>query len=270
MAGVVEEAGKDAAQFRPGDAVFGETVAFQWANGGAFAEYVCVPQEWLALKPGNVSFEEAASVPTSGFILLLNLRDLRVLRAGHRVLVNGGGGGVGSLAIQLAKSCGAHVTAVDSTSKQGLLRRLGADEVIDYTQEDFVRREVRYHLIVDVPGSRPFFEVRRALEPDGRYVPIGHEGFGASGKPFLGLLPHFLFLMFRARFTPQLRGPRVLPPSRKDAMEVWRRLMEEGKVTPVLDRTYPLEQAGAALRHMMEDELQGKVVLTFPQVAAPS
>ncbi|KPJ92183.1 MAG: hypothetical protein AMS18_07890 [Gemmatimonas sp. SG8_17] len=263
MAGIVERVGQSVTQFRQGDAVFGETIhTDQWTNGGAFAEYVSVHQDLLALKPDNITFEQAASVPTSGFIVLLNLRDPSQLRPGQKVLVNGGGGGVGALALQIAKAYGADVTAVDSTGKLSILRSLGADQVIDYTQEDFTRRGVRYDLIFDVPGNHPFSACKRALKPDGRYVLIGHERFGASGKRVFGLIPHFFKLMFLSRFVKQLRGPRLPMPTRKDAMAVLRELLEAGKITPIIDSTYPLSEARKALRHMTEDELQGKVIIT--------
>jgi len=263
MAGIVESIGRSVTRFRPGDPVFGETiVTHQWVNGGAFAEYVSVHQDLLALKPDNVTFEQAASVPTSGFITLLNLRGLDQLRPGQKVLINGGGGGVGALALQITKACGAHVTAVDSTRKLDMLRSLGADEVIDYTREDFTRRGVRYDLIFDVPGNHSFSACRRALEPDGRYVFIGHEHFGASGKRLFGLIPYFLTLMLLSRFVKQLRGPGLPMPTKKDAMAVLRNLLEAGKITPVIDRTYHLSEVREAFRHMIEDELQGKVILT--------
>jgi NADPH:quinone reductase-like Zn-dependent oxidoreductase len=263
MAGIIESVGEGVTRFRPGDAVFGETiVAQQWINGGAFAEYVSVPQELLALKPDNTTFEQAASVPTSGFIVLQNLRDRGRLGPGQKVLINGGGGGVGSLALQLAKSYGAHVTAVDTTNKLDMLRSLGADEVIDYTQEDFTRRGVVYDLIFDVPGNHPFSECRHALKPDGRYVLIGHERFGATGRPVFGLIPHFLTLMLLSRFVKQLRGPGIAMPTKKGAMAVLRELLEAGKLTPIIDSTYPLSEARDAFRHMIEDEIRGKVILT--------
>ncbi len=221
-----------------------------------------VPQDLLALKPDNITFEQAACVPTSGFIALQNLRDRSRLRPGQRVLINGGGGGVGSLALQLAKAYGAHVTAVDSTSKLGMLRSLGADEVIDYTQEDFTRRGVRYDLIFDVPGNHPFSACRRALKPDGSYVLIGHERFGASGKRVFGLIPHFLKLIFLSRFVKQLRGPSIPMPTKKEAMAVLRELLEVGKITPIIDSTYHLSEAREAFRHMIEDEIRGKVIIT--------
>ncbi len=263
MAGIVESVGEGVTRFRPGDPVFGETiVTHQWVNGGAFAEYVSVDQDLLALKPDNITFEQAAAVPTSGFIALLNLRGLNQLRLGQKVLINGGGGGVGALALQITKAYGAHVTAVDSTSKLGMLRSLGADEVIDYTQEDFTRRGVRYDLIFDVPGNHSFSACRRALKPYGRYVLIGHEHFGASGKRVFGLIPYFLTLMVLSRFVKQLRGPGLPMPTKKDAMAVLRNLLEVGKITPIIDSTYHLSEVREAFRHMMEDEIQGKVILT--------
>jgi NADPH:quinone reductase-like Zn-dependent oxidoreductase len=177
-------------------------------------------------------------------------------------LINGAGGGVGSLALQIVKARGAHVTAVDSTAKLEMLRSLGADEVLDYTREDFTRRGVRYDLIFDVPGHRAFSEFRRALKPDGRYVPIGHDRYGASGQRVLGLVPHFLALMVLSRFVRQLRGPGVPFPTKGETIVVLRDLLEAGKITPVVDRTYPLAEVREAFRHLIEDEPVGKVILT--------
>jgi len=263
VAGIVESVGKSVTQFRPGDPVFGETIVSQaWVNGGAFAEYVSVRQNLLALKPDNVTFEQAASIPTSGYIAVQNLRGLRQRRPGQRVLINGAGGGVGALALQIAKAYGAHVTAVDGTSKLDMLRSLGADEVVDYTREDFTRRGVRYDLVFDVPGNYPVSACRRALKPDGRYVLIGHALFGASGRRVFGLIPHFLTLMVLSHFVKQLRGPRVPAPTKKEAIAVLRELLEAGKLTPVIDSTYRLSEVREAFRHMIEDELQGKVIVT--------
>ena len=268
MAGIVESLGKSVTRFRAGDPVFGETiVAQQWVNGGAFAEYVPVRQDLLALKPDNVTFEQAASVPTSGFIALQNLRGLSQWRPGQKVLINGAGGGVGALALQMAKAYGGHVTAVDSTSKLGMLRWLGADEVVDYLREDFTQRGVRYDLIFDVPGNYPFSACRRALEPEGRYVLIGHQRYGASGKRLFGLIPHFLTLMVLSRFVKQLRGPGVPVPTKNEAIAVLRELLETGKITPVIDSTYHLNEVREAFRHMIADELHGKVIIT-PAAAA--
>jgi NADPH:quinone reductase-like Zn-dependent oxidoreductase len=263
MAGIVESVGRGVTRFRPGDPVFGETIAaHQWIHGGAFAEYVSVHQDLLALKPDNVTFEQAASVPTSGFIALQNLPGPSQWRPGRKVLINGGGGGVGALALQITKAYGAHATAVDSTSKLGMLRSLGADEVVDCTREDFTRRGVRYDLIFDVPGNYPFSACRRALKTDGRYVLIGHERFGASGKRVFGLIPHFLKLMVLSRFVKHLRGPGLPMPTKKEAIAVLRELLEIGKITPIIDSTYLLSEVREALRHMIEDEIQGKVIIT--------
>lgn len=264
MAGVVESVGKSVTQFRPGDTVFGETiVANEWTNGGAFAEYVSVPQDQLALKPDNVSFEQAASVPTSGFIALVNLRGGREALPGREVLVNGAAGGVGSLALQITKAYGARVTGVDGTSTLGMLRSLGADHVLDYTKTDFTRQGIRYDLIFDVPGNHPFSACRQALKADGSYVLIGHELFGAKGSRFFGIMPYFFRLMILARFVRQLKGPGLPLPTRKEAMAVLRELLESGDITPTIDSTFPLSEVSAALRHTMEDELHGKVVLTM-------
>lgn len=263
MAGTIESVGKDVTRFRPGDDVFGETIrAHQWTNGGAFAEYVSVQQDLLALKPDNISFEQAASVPTSGFIALLNLRGGSVIRPGQKVLVNGAGGGVGALALQLAKARGAHVTAVDSPGKLSMLRSLGADEVIDYTQEDFTRSGVRYDLIFDVPGNHSFSACRRALEPDGKYVLIGHDQFGRTGRRVFGLIPYFFTLVFRSLFVKQLRLGRSSIPSKQDAVAVLRELLETGQITPIIDSTYPLSEACEAFRRMIEGEPRGKVIIT--------
>jgi len=266
MAGVVESVGANVTRFRRGDAVFGETLgSHQWTNGGAYADYVSVQEDLLALKPDNVTFEQAASVPTSGYIALLNLRGGSVLQPGQRVLINGAGGGVGTIALQLAKAHGAHVTAVDSARKLDMLRSLGADEVIDYTKEDFTRRGVRYDLIFDVPGNRPLPAFNAALEPDGKYVPIGHEGFGATGRRVFGLIPHFLKLILLSLFVKRYRLGRSSVPSKQDSVAMLRELLATGKITPVIDSTYPLSEARAALRRMIEGEPLGKVIITIAE-----
>lgn len=262
MAGVVESVGRNVTRFRQGDEVFGETIdTHQWTHGGSFAEYVSVRSDLLALKPENITFEQAASVPTSGFIALLNLRGGRVIRPGHKVLINGAAGGVGALALQMAKAWGAHVTAVDSTRKLDMLRKLGADEVIDYTREDFTQSDVRYDLIFDVPGNHSMSACMRVLEPDGKYVLIGHEQYGADGKRVFGLLPRFLVYIVRSLFVRRLRLGRSVP-TRQEALAVFRELLEGGKVTPIIDSTYPLGECREAFRHMIEDDLQGKVIIT--------
>ena len=168
LAGVVDSVGKNVTRFQPGDEVFGETMrGLQWVNGGAYAEYATAPEDALALKPANVTFEQAAAVPTSALIALPSLRAGGEIQAGQRVLVNGAGGGVGAIAVQLAKAFGADVTGVDCTSKLDMVRSIGADQVIDYTQEDFTRRGERYDLIFDIPGNHSLSDCRRALTPGG-------------------------------------------------------------------------------------------------------
>jgi NADPH:quinone reductase-like Zn-dependent oxidoreductase len=264
MAGLVEAVGRDVSRFQPGDEVFGETLrGYTWANGGAFAEYVSVPQEVLALKPTGLTFEQAAAVPSTGFIALHNLRGRARPRPGQKVLVNGAGGGVGSFAVQLAKAYGAHVTGVDHTAKLDLIRSIGADRVIDYTREDFTRGDERYDLIFDVPGNHSFTDCRRVLTPEGTYVLIGHDLFGQAGRRVLGSLPRFLKLMVMARFVRQLpAGDFKLPPKR-DSMATLTELLEAGKLTPVIDRTYPLSQVPDAIRYLMAGRAQGKIVITI-------
>jgi NADPH:quinone reductase-like Zn-dependent oxidoreductase len=262
MAGLVESVGSSVTRFRPGDEVFGETLrGYQWRNGGAFAEYVSAPENALAPKPGNVTFEQAAAVPTSGLIALLNLPDGRLKRA-RRVLVNGAGGGVGSVAVQLATAYGATVTGVDGPAKLDLVRSLGADRVIDYTREDFTRGDERYDLIVDIPGNHPFPDCRRALTPDGTYVMIGHDHYGNAGRRWLGSLPRFLGLAVRSLFTSQLPGLSFSVPAKQDQMAVLSGLLEAGKLTPVIDRTYPLAEAREALRQLATGDARGKIVIT--------
>lgn len=264
MAGVVESVGENVTRFRPGDEVFGETlVGNVWANGGAFADYVAVPQELLALKPDTIDFAQAASVPASGFITLLNLPPADELGEGREVLVNGAGGGVGALALQILEAYGARVTAVDTTSKLDMLRTLGADRVIDYTREDFTRGEQRYDFIFDVPGNHSFSACRRVLTEEGRYVLIGHEGYGRSGKRTLGLIPQFLGLMLRARFDKQLGSGDPSRIGKSGAIATLQELLAAGKITPIIDSTYALGEVHEAFRHLMEDELLGKVILTL-------
>ncbi|MEE6260228.1 NAD(P)-dependent alcohol dehydrogenase [Plantactinospora sonchi] len=265
LAGVVVAVGRRVTGFRPGDEVFGESLrGFSWRNGGAFAEYAVAPEEGLVGKPANVTFEQAATVPTTGYIALLNLPTER-LRPGRRVLVNGAAGGVGAVVVQVAKAHGAHVTGVDHTRKLDLLRSLGADEVVDHTRVDFTRDDptggARYDLIVDIPGNRPFSACRRVLAPDGCYVLIGHDQFGRTGHRWLGSLPRFARLGLTSLFVPQLRrGSASL--SKREAMELLRAHLEAGELTPVIDRTYPLAEAGAALRHLAGGEALGRIVLT--------
>lgn len=261
VAGVVESVGRGVTRFQPGDEVFGETIrGVQWRNGGAFAEYATAPEDGLAIKPSTISFEEAAAVPTIGLIALNNLPQHRV-PAGHRVLINGAAGGVGAMAVQLAKAYGAEVTAVDSPHKLDLLRALGADRTIDYTTEDFTRSSERWDLIFDVPGNHPFAEIRRVLAPRGGYVLIGHDAFGATGHHWLGSIPRMLGLVARSAVVPELRGGSFAAPDKRLLMATLTQLLTTGQVRVVIDRTFPLAEAGAALHHLVSGRAVGRVVL---------
>jgi NADPH:quinone reductase-like Zn-dependent oxidoreductase len=219
-----------------------------------------VPEETLATKPANVTFEQAAAVPTAGYITLLNLPRRR-LRPGQRVLINGAGGGVGTIALQFAKARGAHVTAVEHPRRLDLVRSLGADEVIDYTREDFTRRGERYDVIVDIPGNRSFAECQQALRPDGTYVLIGHDHYGQVGRRVVGSLPRFARLGLRSLVDRRLRRGGSAP-SKPEAMETLRADLEAGHLTPVIGRTFPLGQAGEAIHYLAGGEPVGRVVLT--------
>ncbi len=176
-------------------------------------------------------------------------------------MVNGAGGGLGTFAVQLAKSYGADVTGVDSTSKLDMIRSIGADQVIDYTQADFTQSGERYDLILDIPVNHSLSEIRRALTPEGTYVLIGHDGFGASGSRWLGSIPGFLKLVVASPFVSQDMGLRI-PGETQDPLVVLKELLEAGKVTPVIDRTYPLSEVPEALRYLEEGDAQGKIVIT--------
>ena len=262
MAGVVESVGSSVAKFKSGDAVFGETIkAHQWTNGGALAEYVCVKEEWLAHKPENVSFAQAASVPSSGFIALQNLRDIDRLQPGKHVLVNGAGGGVGSLAVQIAKAHGAIVTAVDYGNKSNLLSSLGVDYFIDCNIENYTQSDNRYDLIFDIPGNYPPSVCKKVLKDNGKYILIGHQNFGQSGKQVLGLIPDFIKIMRLARTESQFKASQKHMPDRKETLRELSRLLESGKLNPPIDSCYPLEQIKSAFRHMMEEQIFGKVMI---------
>jgi len=266
LAGHVESVGVAVTRFRPGDEVFGESVrGFQWHNGGAYAEYVAVHEESLASKPANVSFEQAAAVPTSALVVLQNLRGPAKVRAGQRVLINGAAGGVGAFAVQLAKTEGAEVTGVDSTDKLDLLKSIGTDLVMDFTRQDFTAEGQRYDLILDIPGNHPFSKVRRALTPDGVYVLIGHDGYGASAGRWLGSLRRFLKLIVISPFVKQLPPLDFSSPNKREAMAQVRELLEAGKVTPVVDRTFPLDEVPQAIEYLEGGRARGKIVITVAE-----
>ena len=253
VAGHVESGGKNVTQFQQGDEVFGETIkGYQWHNGGAYAEYVSVHENSLALKPANTTFEQAAAGPTSGLIALQNLPNEGRLRPGQSVLVNGAGGGVGVLAVQIAKAYGANVTGVDNTQKLDMVRSIGADQIIDYTKEDFTQRGERYDLIFDIPGNHPFSACRRVLAPNGKYVLIGHDRFGQGAGRWFGSIPRVFKLVALSPFVSQLPTPNFSMPDKKNQMVALKRLIETGKLTPVIDRTYSLGEVPEAIRYLEE------------------
>jgi NADPH:quinone reductase-like Zn-dependent oxidoreductase len=263
VAGHVESVGKNVSHFQQGDEVFGETIkGYQWHNGGAYAEYVSVPEDSLALKPANITFEQAAAVPTSGLIALQNLPNEGRLHQGQRVLVNGAGGGVGVLAVQLAKAYGANVTGVDHTTKLEMVRSIGADRVIDYTKEDYTQSGERYDLIFDIPGNHPFSACRRVLAPNGKYVLIGHDRFGQGAGRWFGSIPRVLKLVALSPFMSQMPTPTFSMSDKNNQMVVLKQLMETGKLTPVIDRTYPLGEVPEAIKHLEVGHAQGKVIIT--------
>lgn len=261
-AGVVEAVGSSVTRFEAGDEVFGETIpGMQWRNGGAYAEYVTAAADALAPKPANVTFEQAATVPTAGIIALHNLPDPETPAGGRRVLVNGAGGGVGAIALQVASAAGAEVTAVDHTRKLDLLRRLGADRVIDYTTDDVTRTDGSYGLVFDVVGNHPFAAYRRVLAPDGTYVLIGHDRFGTQGRGWLGSIPTMFGLMARSTVERRLPAPRFDGPDRERSMARLHDLVAREVLTPVVARTFPLEEAADAITMLASERAIGRVVI---------
>jgi NADPH:quinone reductase-like Zn-dependent oxidoreductase len=253
FAGTVEAVGKNVTQFKPGDDVFG-------GKGGAFAEYVCRRAEGaVALKPANITFEQAASVNIAGITALQGLRDKGKVQPGQKVLINGASGGVGTFAVQIAKSFGADVTGVCSTKNVDLVRSLGADRVIDYTKEDFTKSDQRYDVILDNVANHSLSECRRVLNPNGKYVMVG--GGGANEQGFIGVLARPLKAMVMSPFISQQMGMMMADPSQKD-LTVLGDLMQSGKMKAVIDRTYKLSEVPAAIAYLEEGHARGKVVIT--------
>jgi NADPH:quinone reductase-like Zn-dependent oxidoreductase len=250
VAGRVEAVGKNVTLFKVGDEVFGDLARYTW---GGFAEYVCAPENLLALKPVNLSFEEAAAVPMAAVTALQGLRDKGGIRAGQSVLINGASGGVGSFAVQIAKSFGAEVTAVCSGRNVDLARSLGADHVIDYGAQDFTKSGRRYDLILATNGYHPLSAYRRALGPRGAYVTTGGAGKQMAAALFLG--------PWLSLFGKQKIGNAMAKPNAKD-LGVVKDLLEAGKVKPTIDRRYPLDQVPEAMRYLEEGHARGKVVIT--------
>jgi NADPH:quinone reductase-like Zn-dependent oxidoreductase len=263
LAGIVEKVGAEVMEFQPGDEVFGESRrGMQWINGGTYAEFVSVPADILVLKPTEITFEQAACVPTPGMIALSNLHSAGLPQPGDEVLVNGAGGGVGAIALQLAKAYGATVTAVDGPQKLEMLRNLGADFVIDYTREDFTQQGKRYDLIFDVASNLRLADCKRVLTAKGKYVVIGHDHYGAKGRRVLGSLPQMIKLMALARFDPYLPSEELPALSKREMMTTLNRFLASGQITPLVDRTYPLSDASRALRHLIEKPVMGRLIIT--------
>ena len=253
IAGQVEAIGRNVKQFRPGDEIWAD-LSFPYGFG-AFAEYVCVPENALRLKPASMTFEEAASVPTSAVVALQNLLAKRLIQPGQRVLINGAGGGVGTFAVQIAKHFGAEVTGVDSAGKLDMLRSIGADHVIDYTREDFTRNGQLYDLILDVVVHRSISDYMRALSPEGICIMVG----GSMTRIFFNLL----LGLFISMTSKKRIGLGMWEPNKKGDLALLAELFEAGKVKPVIDRRYPLREVPEALRYLEEGHAKGKVVITM-------
>ena len=244
LAGRVEAVGAGVKQFQPGDEVFGSS------SHGCFAEYVCVSEAELVTKPANISFEQVAAVPGAATPALQGLRDHGQIQPGQKVLINGASGGVGTFAVQIAKSFGAEVTGVCSTRNLELVRSIGADQAIDYTQEDFTQTGERYDLIFDVVAKRSFSDCRRALSPQGIYVTT-------EFSPLLALRGQWMSMTGNQKMVPL--PPK--PPSKTDLVFM-KELLETGKVTPTIDRRYALSELPDALRYLEKGHARGKVVIT--------
>src|SRR5256886_5150281 len=253
FAGTVEAVGKNVTQFKPGDDVFG-------GRGGAFAEYVC-PRAYraVAIKPANITFEQAASVNIAGITALQSLRDKGNVQPWQKVLINGASGGVGTFAVQIAKSLGADVTGVCSTKNVDLVRSLGADHVIDYTKEDFAKGEQRYDVILDNVPNHSLSECRRILTPNGKYVMIG--GGGPNDSRWVGPFGRVIKTMVLSPFTSQKMGMMMADANGKD-LTILADMMQSGKLKPVIDRTYKLNEVPAAIAYLEEGHARGKVIIT--------
>jgi len=251
VAGRVEAVGRNVTQFKPGDEVFG-------LCKGAFAEYACTPESKLVTKPDNVTFEQAASVPIAAFTALQGLRDKGHIQLGQKVLINGAAGGVGTFAVQIAKSFGADVTGVCSTRNVDMARSIGADRVIDYTQAHFTKSGQRYDLILDCVGNHSLLACRRVLSPEGIYIQVG----GPTGRWMIGLLARLIKALVLSRFVSQKLVMVGAKPS-KDDLTILRELMKTVKVTPVIDKCYRLSEVPEAIRYLEEGHARGKVVITL-------
>jgi NADPH:quinone reductase-like Zn-dependent oxidoreductase len=251
MAGSVEAVGRNVTAFQPGDEVFG-------CHTGTLAEYVSIrPDAVLLTRPANLTFEQAACVPVAGLTALQALRDKAGVQPGHRVLVNGAAGGVGTFTVQIAKAFGAEVTGVCSTRNVDLVRSIGADQVTDYTREDFTRAGQRYDVLIDGAGNRTLSEIRRVLTPKGVLVKVGGPNKGNWIGPMMSVV-HALAL---SPLVSQAMRPMLTHPNRAD-LAALRELIEAGKLTPAIDRTYPLNEAPEAMRYLETGHARAKIVIT--------
>jgi NADPH:quinone reductase-like Zn-dependent oxidoreductase len=254
--GTVEAVGKNpaaAGQFKPGDEVFGNKI-------GAFAEYICPRADGaVAMKPANITFEQAAGIPVAGLTALQGLRDHGKVQPGQKVLINGASGGVGTFAVQIAKNLGAEVTGVCSGRNADMVRSLGADHVIDYTKEDFAKGNERYDVILDNVGTQPLSGFRRVLKPNGILVMVG--GGGPNDGKWIGPMARPIKAMLMSPFTRQKMGMMLAEPNQKD-LNLVAEMMDSGKVKPVIDRTYPLSQIREAMAYLEQGHARGKVIIT--------
>jgi NADPH:quinone reductase-like Zn-dependent oxidoreductase len=251
VAGTIEAVGPGVTRFRVGDDVFG------WCTG-SYAEFAAASEGTLALKPANLTFEQAAALPMAGTVALQAIRDHGKVRAGQTVLINGASGGIGTFAVQIAKSLGAHVTAVASTRNLDLVRSIGADEVVDYTKEDFTKSGRRYDMILDNVANHSLSELRRALTPNGTLVPNG----GNFGNRWLAGGGRVLSARLVSRFVSQTLRPFLVTQTLDD-LAALKELVEAGTLTPVIDRAFPLSDAREALRHVGEGHARGKTAITM-------
>jgi NADPH:quinone reductase-like Zn-dependent oxidoreductase len=251
VAGEVEAVGKNVARLKPGDAVFGTC-------RGSFAEYSCGPESRLAVKPVNVTFEQAASVGIAAMTALQGLRDKGRIQAGHKVLINGAAGGVGTFAVQIAKSFGAEVTGVCSMRNVEMVRSIGAEHVVDYTREDFTRSGERYDIVLDCVGNRSLMACRRVLGPKGNYVAAG----GNAGRWMVGVMLSMITSRVMSFGSRKLLS--LLANINKDDLELVGGLIATGKVTPVIDRCYTLTEVPVAIGYLEAGHARGKVLVSLP------
>jgi NADPH:quinone reductase-like Zn-dependent oxidoreductase len=251
VAGEIQAVGSKVTQFKPGDAVFGSC-------SGAFAEYACAGENKIVIKPDNITFEQAASINVAGLTALQGLRDKGKIHAGSKVLINGAAGGVGTFALQIAKTYGAYVTGVCSTRNIVMVRSIGADEVIDYMREDFTTSNQRYDMILDCVGNHPFSECRHVLTPEGRFVGVG----APHDASVIGLLAPMIKDVALSVFGKQKSVMFIAKASQAD-LKLLGELISTGKLTPVIDKTYPFSEAAEAVRHVEGGHARGKVLISL-------